>query len=83
MAMVEKNILIASRVKSKGDTWKLVNETNSTTEYISLTEVLEAHFQQTKKPCDFRLSPIKGELYAIVNEEDTTPPKKFNLYGDY
>jgi len=26
---------------------------------------------------------MKGELYAIVNEEDTTPPKKFNLYGDY
>jgi hypothetical protein len=83
MAIVEKNILIANRVKGKGDTWNLVNDTNPVTEYASLTEALEAHFQQTKKSCDFRLSPMKGELYAIVNEEDTTPPKKFNLYGDY
>lgn len=83
MAIVEKNILIANRVKGKGDTWNLVNDTNPVTEYTSLTEALEAHFQQTKKSCDFRLSPMKGELYAIMNEEDTTPPKKFNLYGDY
>lgn len=83
MATEEKNILIATRVKGKGDTWKLVND-NSVTEYTSLTEALEAYYQQTKKPCDFRLAPLKGELYMITTEEvQAPPPKKFNLYGDY
>jgi len=84
MATEEKNVLIAKRVKGKGDTWTLVNETNPITEYTSLTEALEAHFQKTKKPCDFRLSPMKGELYMITTEDVAPPPpKKFNLYGDY
>jgi hypothetical protein len=79
----EKNILIANRVKGKGDTWRLINDNGPVTEYTSLTETLEAYFQQTKKPCDFRLAPLKGELYMITTEEVNHPPKKFNLYGDY
>jgi hypothetical protein len=54
--------------------------------YPSLTEALEGYFQETQQPCDFRLSPIKGELYAIsttVAEIKPIPPKKFNMYGDY
>jgi hypothetical protein len=54
--------------------------------YPSLTEALEGYFQETQQPCDFRLSPIKGELYAIattIAEIKPIPPKKFNMYGDY
>ena len=40
----EVNILIAERVKGKGDTWTLVGED---IERPSLTEALEAYFQKS------------------------------------
>ena len=80
MEQVEKNILIAKRVPP-GDRWSLLNEDKV---YNSLTETLEAHFKKSGIGCDFRLSPLKGELYMISTEEITSePPKKFNIYGDY
>ena len=54
------------------------------TVHKSLTETLEAYFQVTQKPCEFRLAPLKGELYMITTEEVAPePPKRFNIYGDY
>ena len=80
MEQVEKNILIAKRVPP-GDRYSLLNEDKV---YTSLTETLEAHFKKSGVGCDFRLSPLKGELYMISTEEITPePPKKFNIYGDY
>lgn len=79
----EELILIAKR-RPPGDSWALLSDSN--TVYPSLTEALEGYFQETQHPCDFRLSPIKGELYAIVStvaEIKPIPPKKFNMYGDY
>jgi len=83
----EELILIAKRVPL-GDNWKLLSDPNHV--YPSLTEALEGYFQEVGQPCDFRLSPIKGELYAIdsVMVEKSAPPpppppKKFNIYGDY
>jgi len=77
-------VLIAKR-RPPGDSWVLLSDPN--TVYPSLTEVLEGYFQETQQPCDFRLSPIKGELYAIdsvvVEKAPPPPPKKFNMYGDY
>jgi DNA topoisomerase VI subunit B len=78
----EINVLIAQRVPP-GDGWSLIGEDIV---YKSLTETLEAHFQKTKEPCEFRLAPLKGELYMITTKEETVkvePPKKFNIYGDY
>ena len=78
----EINVLIAQRVPP-GDRWSLINED---TVHKSLTETLEAYFQKTKEPCEFRLAPLKGELYMITTKEETIkvePPKKFNIYGDY
>ena len=78
----EINVLIAQRVPP-GDRWSLINED---TVHKSLTETLEAHFQKTKEPCEFRLAPLKGELYMITTKEETVkvePPKKFNIYGDH
>ena len=80
MEQVEKNILIAKRVPP-GDRYSLLNEDKI---YTSLTETLEAYFKKSGIGCDFRLSPLKGELYMISTEEITPePPKKFNIYGDY
>ena len=78
----EINVLIAQRVPP-GDRWSLINED---TVHKSLTETLEAYFQKTNQPCEFRLAPLKGELYVITTKEETVkvePPKKFNIYGDY
>lgn len=78
----EVNILIAQRVPP-GDRWSLINEDII---HKSLTETLEAHFQKTKEPCEFRLAPLKGELYMITTKEETIkqdPPKKYNIYGDH
>jgi hypothetical protein len=85
MEKVEKNILIAQRVPP-GDRWSLVDGFAKDV-HNSLTETLEAYFQQTQAKCEFRLAPLKGELYMITTEEVEPPPpppaKKFNIYGDY
>jgi hypothetical protein len=78
----EINVLIAQRVPP-GDRWSLINED---TIHNSLTETLEAYFQKVNQPCEFRLAPLKGELYMITTKEETVkvePPKKFNIYGDH
>ena len=80
---VEHNILIATRVKGKGDTWVLVGET---TERSSLTDALEAYFQKTGENVHFRLEPLNSKLFAIkteIEEIQPEPPKRFNIYGDY
>lgn len=82
MATEEKNVLIAKRVPP-GDKWQLVDDETKTV-HNSLTETLEAFFQKVNKPYEFRLAPLKGELYIITTEEVVPPPpKKFNIYGDY
>jgi len=81
----EELVLIAKR-RPPGDCWVLLSDPTQWV-YTSLTEALEGYFQETQQPCDFRLSPIKGELYAIgskvVEKAPPPPPKKFNMYGDY
>jgi hypothetical protein len=80
----EELTLIAKRVPPS-DRWTLLSD--PTYVYPSLTDALEGYFQEVQQPCDFRLSPIKGELYAIdskvVEKALPPPPKKFNMYGDY
>jgi len=81
MEVTEKNVLIAKRVPP-GDSWILVNDEKKIV-HKSLTETLEAYFQKVNKPYEFRLAPLKGELYIITTEEIVPePPKKFNIYGD-
>ena len=80
--VVEKNVLIANRVPP-GDSWKLV--INPNTIYKSLTDALEAYFQETGNRCEFRLAPLDSKLYAIRSEEkeiQPEPTKRYNLYGD-
>ena len=75
----EINELIATRVAGKSDTWKLIE---GDTEYPSLTETLEAYFQNTGNKCNFRLEPLNSKLFAI-KQGNAEPPKRFNIYGDY
>jgi hypothetical protein len=79
----EINILIATRVPPS-DRWKLIDSGPDETIYKSLTETLEAYYQQSEnKPQVFRLEPLKGELYVITTGEVASPPiKKYNIYGD-
>ena len=77
---IEVYKLIAQRVPP-GDRWQLLDEEKI---YSSLTETLEAYFAKVQKTYDFKLSPLKGEIYIITNEMVIPePPKKFNIYGDY
>jgi hypothetical protein len=86
MEKVEKNILIAKRVPPS-DRWRLIDDGDNGEIHASLTNTLEAYFQKTQVKCEFRLAPLKGELYMITTEEVEPPPpppaKKFNIYGDY
>ena len=81
--VIEKNVLIATRV-APGDNWKLVIDPNIV--HKSLTEALEAYFQETGNRCEFRLAPLDSKLYAILSEEqviEEPQPKRYNIYGDY
>ena len=82
---MEKEVykLIAKRTPPS-DRWRLVDDGPESKIYLSLTETLEAYYQNTQLRVDFKLSPLKGELYIITNETVAPePPKKFNIYGDY
>lgn len=81
--VIENNVLIATRV-APGDSWKLITDPN--TVYKSLTDVLEAYFQETGNRCEFRLAPLDSKLYAIGVEEhiiEEPQPKKLSIYGEY
>ena len=83
--VIEKNILIANRIVP-GDRWRLVMDGPNGTIYPSLTEVLDAYFQESGNRCDFKLSPLDSKLYAIFSEEQEVvipEPKKYSIYGDY
>ena len=83
--VIEKNVLIANRI-APGDRWRLVMDGPNGTIYPSLTEVLDAYFQESGNRCDFKLAPLDSKLYAILSEEQEVvipEPKKYSIYGDY
>ena len=76
---VETFKLIAERVPP-GDNWLMMG-----TKYPSLIETLNAyHVIATTKPKAYRLEPLNGKIYAILESVQEVPqPKKYDLYGDY
>jgi len=71
--------LIATRIAGRGDVWVLVGEE---TERSSLTEALEAYFQNSEiKPIAYRLEPQNSKLFAI-KQGKPEPPNRFYIYGD-
>lgn len=75
--------LIATRVPP-GDNWELTIDKTQTIE--GLVPTLTAYLRKTKFKGDYRLAPLKGKLYAIVEQEvvlQEPEPEKFDLYGEY
>ena len=80
---VENKQLIADRVPP-GDRWALTADPSRAV-YESITEALEAYFQQTRFNAAFYLDPLGGKLYAVKREEveiEPEPIKTFDFYGD-
>ena len=81
---VENKQLIAERVPP-GDRWALTADPSKAT-HESLTDTLEAYFQQTQFNAAFYLDPIGGKLYAVSREEveiEPEPIKEFSFYGEF
>ncbi len=80
---VEYNELIATRVPP-GDQWVLVND-KSKIIHKTITDALEAWFDQNQEQVEFRLAPLDGKLYVIKSKEQEIvpePTKRYNIYGD-
>ena len=51
----------------------------------TITDALEAWFDQNQEQVEFRLAPLDGKLYVIRSEEQEVipePTKRYNIYGD-
>jgi len=83
--IVEQNVLIAKRVPP-GDKWRLVANEPDGPVHASLTDTLEAYMVKTGFRGNYRLEPLKSNLYAIDAEEievETPKEKTYSIYGEY
>ena len=74
--------LIATRVPP-GDNWELTIDKENIIE--GLVPTLTTYLRKTKFKVDYRLAPLRGKLYAIVEKEifiEEPEPEKFDLYGE-
>ena len=83
--LVDNFILIARRVPP-GDRWRLVSEEPDGVVHTILTDALEAYMRKSGFKGDYKLAPMKSELYAIATEEIEIKPepiKTYSIYGEY
>ena len=83
--LVDNFILIAWRVPP-GDRWRLVSEEPDGVVHTTLTDALEAYMRKSGFKGDYKLAPMKSELYAIATEEIEIKPepiKTYSIYGEY
>lgn len=83
--IVEKNILIARRIPP-GDKWRLVVNEPDGPIHATLTDALEAYMVKTGFKGEYRLAPLKSELYIVSSTEEIIEPepeKRYSLYGEY
>ena len=81
--IVENSKLIAVRVPP-GDNWELVIDKETVIE--GLVQTLTQYMRKTKFKGHYRLEPLNGKLFAIVEEEVNLPepePEVWDLYGEY
>ena len=81
----EDNILIARRVPP-GDKWRLVVDEPEGRVHKTLTDTLEAYMVKTGFKGEYRLAPLKSELYAISTKEEVIEdpkPQRYSIYGEY
>ena len=82
--IVEHNELIATRVPP-GDRWSLVGDPKKEV-FKTLTDTLEAYMMATGFKGEYRLAPLKSELYAVSTTEEVIEPepeKRYSIYGEY
>tara|TARA_R110001599_G_scaffold141621_1_gene321994 strand:+ start:407 stop:679 length:273 start_codon:yes stop_codon:yes gene_type:complete len=80
---IEQKQLIAKRVPP-GDRWALVGDSSKV--YDTLTDTLEAYFQETRFNAAFYLDPIGNSLYSVARievEKAAEPIKEFSFYGEF
>ena len=78
--IVEENELIATRIPP-GDNWDVDG-----VKIEGLVMALTAYMRKNKFKGHYRLEPLNGKLFAIIEEEITLPepePEKWDLYGEY
>ena len=83
--IIEDLVLIARRVPP-GDRWRLVSEEPDGAIHVTLTDALEAYMRKSGFKGDYKLAPMKSELYAIATEEIEIKPepiKTYSIYGEY
>ena len=83
--LVDNFILIARRVPP-GDRWRLVSEEPDGVVHTTLTDALEAYMRKSGFKGDYKLAPMKSELYVIATEEIEIKPepiKTYSIYGEY
>ena len=83
--IIEDLVLIARRVPP-GDRWRLVSEEPDGTIHTTLTDSLEAYMRKSGFKGDYKLAPLKSELYAISTKEEIVKPepiKTYSIYGEY
>ena len=83
---IEETIILIARRVPPGDKWRLVANEPDGPLHKSLTDTLEAYMIKTGFRGEYRLAPLKGELYAISTEEINVTieqPKKYSMYGEY
>ena len=81
----ESPILIARR-QAPGDRWRLVANEPDGPIHKTLTDTLEAYMVKTGFKGEYRLAPLKSELYAIQTEEIEVviePEKRYSIYGEW
>jgi hypothetical protein len=81
----EEYILIARR-QPPGDRWRLVANEPDGPLHKTLTDTLEAYMVKTGFKGEYRLAPLKSELYAISTTQEEVkiePEKKWSLYGEF
>ncbi|MDC6464843.1 hypothetical protein PQZ39_00265 [bacterium] len=83
--IIEEKILIARRVPP-GDKWRLVANEPDGPVHATLTDTLEAYMTRTGFKGEYRLAPLKSELFAVSSKEEIVEPepeKRYSIYGEY
>lgn len=82
LELVEQKELIAVRIPP-GDNWELVIDKGNTVE--GLVQALTAYMRKTGYKGHYRLEPLNGKLYALVQKEvEVEEPEEavWDLYGE-
>ena len=80
--LIEENKLIAERVPP-GDNWEQVIDRDNIID--GLVQTLTQYMRKTKFKGHYRLEPLNGKLYAIIQKEvdiEEPEPETWDLYGE-